>query len=280
MAKEYLKNVDNRTVKPAEVKKFLKLMTNGEYLENIGNPITINWFGDLCDGQHRFHALVLANKSYSFSFQNGIDPEKYPAIDFGKPKRIPDFMKNSFGLNDIESKFAGNTLTFIDNIKRGKYGTARGSSGFSVDKIRFPELREWFANEREIFKIVFDTMGNLQIKAKANKTAAKNIFVRNELGGWIYFLSFYNFSSETYYNTILKNKAIEFLEKLYFVININFNSPIMKLREVLQDEKIKLSARRRYALIIKTMNAYWENETIGKLSFKDNEKMPDLIWGS
>ena len=90
MAQEFLKlNTKNRKPDHHRVKEYARDMIRGDWNEDNDDPITINKFNVLENGQHRLMAVVKANKPIRFLVVTGGEPagETY---DRGRPRSVND----------------------------------------------------------------------------------------------------------------------------------------------------------------------------------------------
>lgn len=93
MAQEFLKmNVRNRKPNPARIDRYARDMISGAWNENNDDPIEINKFNKLENGQHRLMAVIKANKPIRFLVVTGGEPagETY---DRGRPRTVSDSLK-------------------------------------------------------------------------------------------------------------------------------------------------------------------------------------------
>lgn len=88
MAAEYLlKNTKNRRLDMRHVKKLANDMSNKKWVLN-GDMIRFNTIGDLIDGQHRLHAVILSGETVPMGIVYDIeDPDAFKTIDVGAKAR-------------------------------------------------------------------------------------------------------------------------------------------------------------------------------------------------
>lgn len=90
MAKKFLEmNTKNRKPSNSRVKEYARDMIRGDWNEDNDDPITINKFNVLENGQHRLMAVIKANKPIRFLVVTGGEPagETY---DRGRPRSVND----------------------------------------------------------------------------------------------------------------------------------------------------------------------------------------------
>jgi len=92
LAEQYLaKNTKNRNYSKARAMAYASDITSGRWLFNP-QPIVFDTLGDLIDGQHRLHAVILANKGVDMVIMTGVPENSIGIIDFGKPRSASDIL--------------------------------------------------------------------------------------------------------------------------------------------------------------------------------------------
>lgn len=97
MAMEWLTaetNLNNRKLKPPVVRKYVRDMSDRNWLFN-GDTIKFDWNGKLLDGQHRLHALIATNRTTEFNIVRNLDPDAYKSIDIGARRTTGDIMQHA-----------------------------------------------------------------------------------------------------------------------------------------------------------------------------------------
>jgi hypothetical protein len=82
-------NTRNRTVTNGRVMRLVQALIDNRWVL-INNGIGIDTKGDLVDGQHRLHAVVVANLPAEFYVTVGLKPESREVIDTGKARTGAD----------------------------------------------------------------------------------------------------------------------------------------------------------------------------------------------
>lgn len=82
-------NFGNRRPKPAVVKKYAKLMTNGDWRFSP-ETISISKTGRLLNGQHRMMAVVMSGVTCRFLFATGFDDDVFSVLDRGATRTMAD----------------------------------------------------------------------------------------------------------------------------------------------------------------------------------------------
>jgi hypothetical protein len=76
-------NENNRRLNMMSIRKFADDMRNGRWQQN-GETIKFDREGRLIDGQHRLHAIILANVSVELLVVSGLEPIAQQTIDIGQ----------------------------------------------------------------------------------------------------------------------------------------------------------------------------------------------------
>jgi hypothetical protein len=90
IAKKYLeRNTENRKLRPSWVTTLAQAIKNNEFI-TTHQSIAFSKSGRLLDGQHRLHAIVLANKPVDMFVTANLDEDAFHAIDCGIKRNIGD----------------------------------------------------------------------------------------------------------------------------------------------------------------------------------------------
>lgn len=91
-AQQYIgKNVGNRPVSQGHLNQLIGRQRRGEWRTN-GDSIRFDWNGDLRDGQHRLHMVMLTGIPIEAVVMRGIDPGAFVTMDTGKTRSITDVL--------------------------------------------------------------------------------------------------------------------------------------------------------------------------------------------
>jgi hypothetical protein len=82
-------NPRNRSIRKKVVERYTAAIVGGRWLVT-GQPIIIDWNGDVLDGQHRLIACRDAGVAIFALVVTGIDPDVMPAIDKNTPRMTRD----------------------------------------------------------------------------------------------------------------------------------------------------------------------------------------------
>jgi hypothetical protein len=100
LAKMYLSNmVSNRKPNQNRIHAYAKIMASGKWRAN-DESIKFNTDGQLCDGQHRLLAAIVANTSVPMSVIRGCNKLDMKTYDTGKPKSARDALYANGGNGD------------------------------------------------------------------------------------------------------------------------------------------------------------------------------------
>lgn len=93
-ARAYLGHNDsNRNVRPTLVRQYADDMRDGNWNSHNGETIKITKTGVLVDGQHRLHAVVLANVAVGFWVMRSVTEHAQETIDAGAKRSFADVLK-------------------------------------------------------------------------------------------------------------------------------------------------------------------------------------------
>lgn len=84
-----LKNPQNRSLRSTRVKELASEIKHGTFALN-GETIIVDWDGNICNGQHRLHAVISANMPIESVVVRGVDPTTKSTIDTGSPRSLAD----------------------------------------------------------------------------------------------------------------------------------------------------------------------------------------------
>jgi hypothetical protein len=256
IAKMLLKtNVSNRSLNSNNVSFLSKQMQEGAWLFD-GQPIRLDTYGRLMDGQHRLQAIIDTNSSFEFVVISGLEPETFKVMDTGRGRTASDV----FSISGVQNYAVASSISrFILAFQFNHYAR---SGGNGKKRISNTDALEFYNSNKYIKHICDNVIFNYM---SFNRIVSTSI-----LGGvWFIFAE--------------KNvtDAENFIEKLCQGNNLDSNSPIHLLRKKLTNNKMsfrKMSQKEVLALIIKTWNAVRLNKTVNTLRFdKEREKFPTIL---
>jgi hypothetical protein len=136
-------NIENRTVRKNIAEQYASDMASGIWKVN-GEPIIIDENGQLIDGQHRLHAVLLSGATIEVLVVRGVNREHRDTIDVGAIRRSGDILQ-MFHIPNGNSVAA--IARMIIAIERAKYKSCGNPS--IVSKIEVIERCK--VDERLIF---------------------------------------------------------------------------------------------------------------------------------
>ncbi len=91
-AQQYIaKNVGNRPVSRPHLNQLISRQQRAEWKTN-GDSIRFDSNGDLRDGQHRLHMVMLTGIPIEAVVIRGVDPDAFVTMDTGKNRTITDVL--------------------------------------------------------------------------------------------------------------------------------------------------------------------------------------------
>ncbi len=255
IAKEYLKNnTDNRRLNLENVKRYAHDMSTNNWMKNTFELIQISKSGKVLNGQHRLHAVIVANKSVLFHVVSGLEDDIFHVLDTGSSRNSTDifFIKKVKNSNSIPS--------IIQNYKVMKLSVYR--TGTKNDRFTNSELIINY-DERPLF------WQHIATKSITWYTQFSKILSPSYIGGL--------------YSVLLEinsDMAEEFMNQLCSGQNIQ-NSTIGLLRKKLFDDKLsqkKITLKTKHALVTKTWNCYLLKKEPKLLKFDEKvEETPKIL---
>lgn len=83
-------NPINRNINRVAVNSLVRDMTEGRWLGHVGDEMTIDFNGNVNNGQHRLKGIILSGTTQRFTMRFGIDPEKRLVEGRGRAKQYAD----------------------------------------------------------------------------------------------------------------------------------------------------------------------------------------------
>ena len=189
-ASELLKmNIGNRSIR-RQKDNYSYMMKSGEWKEN-GEPIIIDINGFIKDGQHRLHAVIDANFSYSCPIIYDVNPDVMDTIDTGSNRSLADVLQLNGFANATNT---GSLLKAIYQYERGSLSVFTCSGGRGRQNTYLSNnkgLETARKNQKELKKLLSAaTMiyNKAEVKLRVLNTT--------EIGLVLYVLGGYNFTSE------------------------------------------------------------------------------------
>ena len=241
----------NRNLSSAIVKKYASAMLANEWYE-AGDPVRINIYGQLMDGQHRLAAIIESGCSIELLIVEGVQPDAMMVLDTGRKRSLRDVL--AIKGEERPSELA--TAINADIIYTATGETRRGVSSLDVRLDHISGLR------------------HLSQHPGLRLGAAQGQRIRMALrgpGGM--------YSSLMYRFGCLDAADVEdFVDKLVEGAGLESTDPIFKLREALLRERHSQHVTEQRVLgawVIKMWNAYRDGEEVQHLSFRAGGRAPE-----
>lgn len=231
------RNDRNRAIAAAVVDKYARDMKNGAWALN-GQTIKIGASGRLLDGQHRCAAGIRSNTPFPAIIVQGLDDEVFDTFDLGTRRSISAILKD-----------------------RGEMNTA--ALGAALRQVWLLE------NDLVTIKNVPPTVSELIATLDAHPGIRDSVRLGNkvrEIAPSIFLALHY------FFRKVQPAKADEFLDRLGDGVMLGADNPILKLREVLLDDRAnrkgRLGESERAALIIKAWNYFLYDRPVRVLKWQ------------
>lgn len=234
------KNTHNRDVKWGRVEEFARDMKAGRWTLT-GEAVKFAWDDKLqewvlMDGQNRLWAVVESGATIFCLVVWGVDRNTQPDMDQGTKRTLADNLKLA-GENNVAA------LQAIINLKwREDQGVIRSS--------RKPTIREAL----DILK----KHAGLREAATVAQRLRRHLRVPVSVAG----VCWYDFAS------IDRDATVAFFEKLETGISLEAGSPILALRDLLNNKTRSHNVVMAHALFIKAWNAYRDGREVVHLQWR------------
>lgn len=249
-AREILDRNDlNRSIAGAVVEKYARDMKSGAWALN-GQTIKIAETGRLLDGQHRCAAAVKARTSFPAIIVEGLAEDVFDTFDLGTRRSVAAILKDHGEANTAVLAAMIRQIWLIDNDLIGMRNTPPTIAELLETLEKHPGARE-----------------SARLSSKTR-----------DIGPSIILALHY------FFRQIDADKADEFLDRLSDGAMLSADSPILKLRDALLDDrankKRRLSDLEKAALIIKAWNAHYQNRPLKVLKWQQagvrSEEFPSI----
>lgn len=254
MAKIYLsRSKGNRPINNRVVQQYARAMKRGEWMLN-GEAIIFDNNGNLVNGHHRLNAVIKADCSAWFQITEGVEPSAFATFDCGLRRTAAQCLSLA-GVRNY-SQVASAIRSFIVLCRNQKMVRPAAENTPTNSEV---------ADCYHQFQDTWDRIG----------TFISNARMRGFLPmGWIGGAYFY-----------LLQQGRDEGDITYFFsqlcsLGTSENSTIEKLRTQLLRAKTQrrdLRADVKWALFVKTWNAFVEGRTISALKWQYGEETPTLV---
>lgn len=140
-------NVNNRSLRRRQVEKYARDIIANEW-QLTGEAIQVDWDGNLINGQHRCHAVIMAGKAINVFLISGLDPASQKVIDVAVKRTAVDALRWAGFTGDLTilAKMARMDTTW-DSPQR--ITTATGNGGFQF--LTHSEIVNWVSEHEDAF---------------------------------------------------------------------------------------------------------------------------------
>ena len=135
-------NENNRNLRMSVVEKYARDIINNEW-KLTGEPIQIDWNGNLINGQHRCQAVILADKSIDVFIISGLDPKTQSVIDVSVKRTAVDALRWAGFNGDLTIV---SSLARLDTFHRSNSRFHTGTTTGALVPLTHSEIVDW-ANE-------------------------------------------------------------------------------------------------------------------------------------
>lgn len=240
------RNKVNRPLRTSVVRSYAKDMAAGRWNLN-GEPIIIDWFGNLLSGQHRCWAIIEADRPIQTMVTRGVDPASFGTIDSGLKRTAGDVL----GMRGVKNAhMVGSSLRLVNFVLSG-----------AIDFDRVAKMSNAEASD------LFNTYPDIEDAAAmvSGATMIRRIIPPSPLTAAIYFA-----------RKASPEKAEQFLHDLNSGENLVRGMPCYTLRNTFLARASRATVKNytQLALIIKAWNAYYRDRPLALLKYMPGEEFP------
>lgn len=148
MAHELLaSNSNNRSLRMREVERYARDIIAGNW-QLTGEPIQVDWNGNLLNGQHRCNAVILANKPIQVFIIRGLNPASQAVIDVAVKRTAIDALRWAGFSGDLTilAKMAR-----VDTLWRSGYKFTSSTTHGSYPALSHSEIVDWVSKNEAAF---------------------------------------------------------------------------------------------------------------------------------
>jgi hypothetical protein len=258
-------NTNNRGIRKRHVNWLSKQMELGYWIFT-GDSIKFNSDGVLCDKQHTLHAIIQSNTTQKYIVIGGLDSRAMDVLDTGIARSAGDVLK----LNGITN--ANNLAAICRRVlafKEGKKSMVGKYNAGTEKNAKKDEYKDVIANIRILEEVTNDRryVDALHIAEKCY--GYSRLFNMSQYGV-LYFL----FAEKN------ADDAWEFLSKIATGVGLDNGSPILLLRQRLEQERdgrMKFSDQLKTYYIFTCWNKFRKGEVMKILQTPASIEIPELI---
>ena len=258
---DYQRKIDER-----QINKLIMAIQRNEWRIN-GATIVFNAKGELIDGQHRLQAIAKAGKTVPCIVVTGVSNDEMTFASLGdvKVRKAADFIHTN-NANVVAAVlrllwFTENNLLFHGlKAKNSEYKNMPTSPPI-------PEIVRLAKKHAEEIAITIPPL--------------KDAMRLTTCGAWIPFLMYYFTINRP---RVEATKVAEFMSRVIDGVNLGPNSPVLKLRQRLQQQSAHgslavLPRRVKEALVLKALNFFLEGKEVDRLTWAPEKEPFPLLRG-
>lgn len=234
------RNPDNRKVSSVVVENYARDMANGAWVFN-GEPIIIAKNGEMNDGQHRCHAVIIAGVAIPVIMVFGTDRTSRLTIDQGKVRMAGDYLSMNGHTDGVALAAAAKYIWQHRN-----HGRLSNQTFFSPTKSEILDLIDTTPT-------IADSLAAIQSKG-SDAVGGRSI------------LAFLHWTFTRMCGT--RTDADVFIGSLINGMNLTARSPILYARNRLMAERGRIKPNEKAELIIRAWNAHRRGDKVASLPIK------------
>jgi len=246
----------NRSIRRGRVERIAHAIDDDQWM-TTHQPIAITREGGVLDGQHRLHAVILANKAVDMLIAYDVDPATFQVLDTGAVRTTGDSLKIA-GYTDVNHLSASVRGYLVYDRLIGTTGNYRTSMAVVTTTD------------------VFDFLDDPDRRAVAQGAVSEASRVANGLAryGLKTAMAMAMMTIRLHKNELGPTTVAEFFARLTDGVNLAADSPILSLRRWFMSDtgyaKVSNEARRPVACanVIKCVNDYALNRPRSIVAFK------------
>jgi hypothetical protein len=266
-------NTNNRNLVKRRAEFFRDRINDGTFRECSTDCIAFSPTNELLNGQHRLLAIALSGKTIRMTVMRNVPQDKIYSMDSGAKRKASDTLAITGVMDKANSANLTAIINFVNDITYKRYGTAGKGGGDIRYALTVDQIADIYTRE----KVYYDAALQMVEELYAITGQKRKILPTNQLGAWFYMLSFHNV--HTGKRLDLKDKAFEFMVKLFSGSNLDSTDPILMLRDRLLNTDKFTTRNEPIGLLTKVLNAYYHNEPIKRLRYSSSEGISSLSWG-
>lgn len=250
LASKWLESsVINRAISQANVLKYAEDIRRGNWKMN-GSSFVFTRIGDMRDGHHRCHAVIIAGVAIRVLVVEGVDPAAVKTIDTGKSRTLQDVLRMA-GIPN--SGTAASALRWVYKYHSGKMSASTTSLALSTTM----EEELLSADPRIV---------ECSAWADSHSRAFTKLALGRSLGAALYHIFSELPGGE--------DDAVEFFDRLFSGASLDRGSPILCLRDWLSNNK-SAQGYSKAAHAILAWNHYRDgNDELGRLLLRAKSPFP------